>query len=377
MQSRNINYVGALDQLRGLAAFQILFYHSFHLIGHQLAFGKPFTTEYWPLTSNPIAPLIIEGHTAVAMFMVLSGFIFTIGTYSSTICYKNFVLNRALRTFPLFILMIFSAMAIRPENEDLYKLLLTITTFSQSPEAIQGAPFSLMFWAISVEWQFYLIFPFLITIFKKDGLRFVFGLIVLMLIFRWLLSEFGASPRDISYWKIWGRLDQFLIGMVAGSIYTTSFRKGFAFDILALASSACLIAYLYLFNHIGGWPMQSVWKIVTPTIEGLIWAGFILGYLSISRLMPKPLATLIQSIGVISYSVYLLHTVIIDLCIRNGFIFDHFKLGPVGDTMVTTVIIVIPITLVLCTLTYNFIEKPFLSMRKSYKKEDEPTSLAS
>lgn len=367
MQSRNISYIGALDQLRGFAALQILVYHAFLFISYQQVYAEPFTTAHWLKTQNPLSALLVEGHTAVALFMVMSGFIFTIGTHAHEIDYRNFIVNRLLRTFPLFIVMIFAAMAVNPDKSNLYSVLLTITTFSTHPDAVHGGPFSMMFWAISVEWQFYLIFPFLIIMMRRDGIKAALGLILLLIIFRWLLTEFGASALGISYSTIWGRLDQFLIGMIAGYFYVTAFRKGVGFDLLALVSAGGLVAYLFIFNQMGGYPADAAWKIITPTIEGLLWGGFILGYLSLSRWLPGFVSAPLQAVGLISYSIYLIHMTVVDWVVRNNVVIDYFGLGPAGNSLVTIVVLVLPAALLLSTLTYNLIEKPFLSMRRTYK----------
>ena len=96
MQSSNIAYVPALDHIRAYAALLALFYHGLQLFWHQAAYGSLFDATHWLATGNPLLALLVEGHTAVALFMVLSGFIFTWGAKGRNIVYRSFIRNRLL-----------------------------------------------------------------------------------------------------------------------------------------------------------------------------------------------------------------------------------------------------------------------------------------
>ena len=91
MKSKNITYMPAIDHLRAFAAVLIIFYHGFNNIYYKQLYSKPFEFDHWVYTNNPLKSLLIEGHTAVALFMVLSGFIFTYGAIGHKINYINFI----------------------------------------------------------------------------------------------------------------------------------------------------------------------------------------------------------------------------------------------------------------------------------------------
>jgi len=101
LESPNRDKNREVEQLRGWAALLVLFYHSIHsgaaAIGVQgwLAAGN-----------NPLAALLFEGHTGVALFMVLSGYILATGTFGKDISYAGFLRNRFLRIFPLMIVVL-------------------------------------------------------------------------------------------------------------------------------------------------------------------------------------------------------------------------------------------------------------------------------
>ena len=103
MQSSNIKYLPAIDHLRAYAALLIVFYHGLHLFSYQIRFQRPFFFDNWLQTKNVLMAFLTEGHTAVSLFMVLSGFIFVYGVYGRKIDGKRFIYNRFLRTYPLFL----------------------------------------------------------------------------------------------------------------------------------------------------------------------------------------------------------------------------------------------------------------------------------
>jgi peptidoglycan/LPS O-acetylase OafA/YrhL len=71
VRSANIRYQPPIDHLRGGAALLATVYHSIHFLAT--------TTDWWTV-GDPLSSFLYEGHTAVALFFVISGFIFMYGT---------------------------------------------------------------------------------------------------------------------------------------------------------------------------------------------------------------------------------------------------------------------------------------------------------
>jgi peptidoglycan/LPS O-acetylase OafA/YrhL len=366
MKSLNIGYIPAVDHLRAFAALLIFFYHSVTLVGYRIEFGEPFAFQRWKVATNPVSALLFEGHTAVSLFMVLSGFIFTIGAYQSQVRYVEFVRNRFLRTYPLFLLMLFTGIYSYSDHFNVAALLQSLLFMGNLPGAVDAGAFSSMFWAVAVEWQFYLVFPFLMLFVNRHGVRYAFGLLLIFVALRCCAALLGANVRDLSYWTIIGRMDQFLLGMVAGVMYCRHFRAGVLFDALFVVSVVLMFTLMYAFNQAGGWPAVGYYKIVWPTVEGLMWSCFILGYISVARLLPGVVSKALIAIGTISYSMYLIHFVVVDICIRQQF----FVLVPGADAMqnalYTALLYLLPMVLLLSTFTYHVVEKPFLQLRHAY-----------
>ncbi|MCF6262777.1 MAG: acyltransferase [Xanthomonadales bacterium] len=368
MRSSNIKYLPEIDHLRAYAALLIIVYHGLHLFGWEFRFGTPFNFSEWPLTSNPIQAILLEGHTAVTFFMVLSGFIFTLGCYHHKISYSGFIRNRLLRTYPLFLFMLVAGIIFYPEQFNIPGLLKTIFFLGNYPGALVLGSFSAMFWAIAIEWQFYLLFPLLLWLLNRYGITVLLVLIALMILIRLGLLIQGHDLQLLAYMTIWGRLDQFLIGMLVAVFYKTRFQPSPGWDRTLLLSIVLLAGSLTIYNQLGGWISHGGWKFIWPTWEGLIWGLLIISYCSAARHIPGLFSKAMVSIGTISYSIYLIHYLVINELISRQWLL-HITPAPMWNALANTILIALPITLLISAITYRWIEKPFLSRRGKYRSQ--------
>lgn len=122
--------------------------------------------------------------------MVLSGYILATGTFDRKILYWQFIRNRALRIFPLmFVVIVFATYSV--QNLDLGKIAAPFLLLANTGAAFSDpAGLAGTIWTISVEFQFYLIAPFLFTLAGRNGLRFLFATICLF----WLLRMIVLMP---------------------------------------------------------------------------------------------------------------------------------------------------------------------------------------
>lgn len=98
MKSTDGQHFVGLDQVRGLAAFLVFVWHFL------CAFGPPAP---FPGARDFFANSIIaEGHTGVAIFMVLSGYLFARLTEGKKLLIAPFLYNRFMRLAPLMIAVI-------------------------------------------------------------------------------------------------------------------------------------------------------------------------------------------------------------------------------------------------------------------------------
>ncbi len=364
MESKNINYLPALDHIRAYAALLAVFYHGLQLFWHQDSYGELFDATHWLSVNNPLLAVVVEGHTAVALFMVLSGFIFTYGAQGRQVIYHRFIYNRFLRTYPLFLLLIVIGISVLPQNFSIQGLLTTVFGFANMPHHLSIPPFSAMFWAVSVEWHFYLMFPFLLLFLTQYGRGYLLGLILLFLLYRLVGYWMTGEAVQLSYFTIAGRMDQFLLGMLAGywCCQGHGYRlKSWSFPLFGVLA----VLLLYLFHKSGGWPEENLLRVFWTTIEGLVWALFLVSYLAFAEKIPAILSKGIASIGVVSYSIYLIHFVVIYLLVSKGW-YVQFGYSGVINAMLNTLLLALPVTLLVSAISYYLIERPFLRLRVKY-----------
>ena len=119
----------------------------------------------------------------------------------------------------------------------------------------------------------------------------------------------GAHARDLSYFTLVGRLDQFLLGMALARSMRDHARWWRPW--ILPAATVAIVAALTIFHRLGGWPVESRWKILWPPIEGAVWASFIGGYLTVADRLPGLVSRALAAVGTVSYSIYLLHFLVI------------------------------------------------------------------
>jgi len=223
-----------------------------------------------------------------------------------------------------------------------------------------------MAWAVAVEFQFYLLYPFLIRFVNRSALKAVAGVIAVALLFRLLGLGFWANARDMSYWHLLGRIDQFLLGMGTAVVLRTMQQRMPRW--MLPASIALVIAVLFAFHRLGGWPSVAPWKILWPTVEGIMWSAFILAYVGTPPWLPSMFDRAFRRIGEMSFSIYLLHYPLIDIVRYRLKYVPRWTGNDSMDALLSTLLIVLPLLLFYSWFTYNIIEKPFLNLRVPYLK---------
>ncbi len=368
MKGNNTAYIPAVDHLRALAAIWIVPYHGLYLVGQRISPPGTVQTAHTSGLNNPLYSLWAEGHTAVALFMTLSGFIFTVGTYGLDIQYWQFIRNRVLRIYPLFLVLLFCSELTRLDKLDWPRLATTILPLSDL--SLNGdSPFGLG-WAVAVEFQFYLIFPLLLRLFNVSVIRTVLCTIAGALAARVMLVYAGLEPRDLSYFHLVGRIDQFVLGMAGAVTWRWLRQNNIRLPLHFPISLVSIVLLIWCFHDVGGgFDSSANWKLLWPTAEGLAWATFIVGYLAIAHRTPQLISSLLCFIGEMSFSIYLIHSTMFAVVSAMGGV-----LQPTGrwdlDALATTMGYVLPATLALSAVTYRVIEKPFLRLRRPYLVQD-------
>jgi peptidoglycan/LPS O-acetylase OafA/YrhL len=361
--STNRPYLPEVDQLRALAAILVLLFHGYSIIGTQLALGR--TADMMtrlPSTANPLIVILEEGHSGVALFIVLSGFILARGAIGNGIRFGPFLTARALRIYPMMLLCLLAAISAHTVSAAaVIEFLLPVNAHNGE----YAGNLTGMFWAVKVELQCYLLFPFLIAFSNARGSRFLLQLVAVVVLMRCLVVfADGADAYTVGYWTIAGRLDQFCIGIAAARLFPPDRieRRGVVWLLLAVGF-AMLALNLYSRLHLQDRQGPSL---IWPTVEGAMWAAVIVTYIAAGRrVVPRVFARALTRFGEASYSFYLLHFAVVFAVVREG-LFVRLTGDGYDDAIVTTLLVVLPVTGALAALTYATVERPFLGLRPKY-----------
>ena len=344
-----MKYIKGLDSLRALAVAIVVIGHSrIHLFYMQ---SGPF--------SKIIQVLLPTDAFGVDVFFVLSGFLISSillyagnGNQPKIILVKNFIVRRTLRIFPVYYLTVLILWIINyPDIHQYLPWFLTYTSNILCFKTHSWNAFSHT-WSLSVEEQFYLIWPWLILFINKKYFKFLFVVFILS----------GPVSSFISM-KIYNGIAPILLpdcfdsfGM--GGLYAycsmspermKKFKNGLGF-----AFPIALCIYLY-------WKLMSVTGFVgfgdgvfNRTINSIISIWLIDQIInSRSRFWEIPL---LNSIGKISYGIYLFHipvsVVVNSLHISNNlYIMYAIKL---------------PALLLISYCSYYFFELKVMALKKKF-----------
>jgi peptidoglycan/LPS O-acetylase OafA/YrhL len=348
----------ALDHIRALAAFMVFTWHFTHVAHPTIGYPVPY--NYVP-TVFPLA-ILDEGHTGVALFMTLSGYLFAKLLDGQSIQYTAFLWNRAVRLLPL-LLVVIVVVGIKHAfaGNSLLSYTFVIAKGILYPSLPNGG------WSITVEAHFYAILPLFLWMLRKSKLL-PLSIIVAAIALRLVLHQQRGEIQTLAYWTIVGRIDQFALGML---VY--QFRSYLAHrHVLAAIIGMAFVAIYWLFDYAGGfhcspsYPSPSYLWIFLPTIEGLAYAIGIAWYDNSFAPSATGVSKFIGHLGEYSYSIYLLHFFVVVLAARfvNEQIMDisNFYLACLWSVIFFASMIVPGY------LSFRFIESPFLRLRKRYVK---------
>lgn len=296
----SVKFRPELDGLRTLAVMAVIFYHAkLKIIGHVVLPG---------------------GFFGVDIFFVLSGFLITNIVRNSlqneSFSFMSFYIKRIKRIFPalLFVLLTSSFAAyyfLLPS--DLVKFsnsLLSAISFTSNIFFYNEDPYTssaselkplLHTWSLSVEWQYYIIFPVLLYIFH----RILKDKVYLPLIFIFFLSLFYAvyqSNNDISYafYMLQTRAWELIAGGLCAWIVTKIEKKRTGEIVTAIGLALILFSFFSYSDSI----LHPSFITLIPVIGACFFiVGSLRGELLSSPFRVKP----VVFIGGMSYSLYLWH----------------------------------------------------------------------
>jgi peptidoglycan/LPS O-acetylase OafA/YrhL len=224
-------YFENLDGLRFFAFLAVFISHASLFIGYNNE------SAFWLVIKRYI---LVNGDIGVSFFFVLSGFLITYLLFKEKdnhgkISLKNFYARRILRIWPVYFITLIVGFFLLPIIVGLFttngsSILFTAPSLSILPYYLFFlANFNLAFfgggsvatdvlWSISVEEQFYLIWPWVIAFLpRKHLLKFLGGIILISSIYRYWHA---ISPNIIAYSTFSVMSDLAIGSVLALFIYT-------------------------------------------------------------------------------------------------------------------------------------------------------------
>jgi len=366
-------YSPELESLRGVACLLVFFFH---------ASG---TVDTAAQEVGPLRAFVYAGHTGVALFFVLSAFFLSRpfleqASGGSRVSWRGFWARRALRILPLFFFIVMVASIWNAQAPaDLLRGLPYLVFLNSFPSLVDPLePFSLVWWSLATECQFYLLLPIAsLCLLSRPGR--VLGVLVFCawaaLYALFALHRFG--PRDpIAYsnlgFSLFGRAPALLAGVAAAWIWgryaeparaalhrQTWLRRGGA-DALLLALLWGLGELLSGVARRGFIAAEGTWH-AWHVAEALFWAALVLWVL-LAPLRTAPLFSngVLRGVGVLSYSLYLVHLVILYRILIPTL--DIMVAGKPGWTprAFAATLAALAASLAVSFVTYRLVERPFL-----------------
>ena len=338
-----MKYRAEIDGLRALAVLPVLLFHA----------GFKFFSG---------------GFLGVDVFFVISGYLITSilieEIENEEFSYLNFYERRARRILPALIFIIFSSLPLifyflDPENINSYfaslatvgiglsnfYFLSQIDYFAKSAE-LQPL---LHTWSLSVEEQYYLLFPLLLSIFLKT--KKPRSLLILTVVASFILAEYGSSIQpERNFFFSFSRFWEIGIGSLAAFVLK---EKKLSNGFLSIIGITAVIFSILFFDTEFKFPSHFSLLPVFGTFLIIVFA-------SNDNLIGRFLSNkLLVGFGLISYSLYLWHHILF-ATVR------HEKVYGLSDYEKYSLIIV---SVIFAFLTWKFIERPFrnrsfLSSRK-------------
>lgn len=246
-----------IDQLtfpRFLAAIAIVIFH----------FGR----EVYPFNTDLFAPIFNRANLGVSFFFFLSGFVMILAYGNNEkILFSSYFRNRLARIYPLYFFSLLLTCAVfvfldYPVGTfSFFNSVLLVQAWN--PQIVMDLNYP--GWSISVEFFFYLLFPFLFNrLFSKHSL----GKTALVTILVWILSQLIINlilessflnlkdNRQLSNFVHYSpilHLNEFLLGIV-GSLFFIKIKDSWGKKLDLLAVVFFLVTLIILYN---GLPINS------------------------------------------------------------------------------------------------------------------------
>jgi len=359
-----MTHLRALDGLRGLAVLMVILFHAL-------------------MSARWLGPVARTGWIGVDLFFVLSGFLITriLLQQKDSPNLRNFYWRRALRIWPLYLLLLIFTVAVAPRLpavppippiQDWFWYWATLIQ-NFVPAALEPWPLTVT-WSLAVEEQFYLLWPVLVIALSARTFRLlVAAIIVGSPVLRVIALVAGVTPHAIHSYTPF-RLDGLAFGALVALLGSapSSWRTA----ILRIGPPALCVGIGCAFWIGSNHPEHAIEGLRIAIFGGVhtfISIGFASSVLRVLRAVEekRPAGWLewrwLAALGTVSYCAYLIHQpifVVSQSLLRPGL----YRVLPMSHSAATFVAIGLEImaTIVLSALSWIYLEKPILRLKSRF-----------
>lgn len=340
-----IKYRSEIDGLRALAVIPVIFFHA----------GFSFFSG---------------GFVGVDVFFVISGYLITTiiikELNNNTFSIKRFYERRARRILPALLLVILISSIIsfifltRSELASYFKSVIATLLFFSNFYFYKTTPYFrsesdleplLHTWSLSIEEQFYIIFPILLLLFHNFLKKYIFLILIFGFVVSLFICQFLALYSDgtLNFYFTFSRAWELALGAICAHIliYKNLSYSSLIKNLLSTIGIILIMFSIFFFSRQTIFP--SFYTLV-PTVG----TSLIILFADRDTFINKILSIkFLVSIGLISYSLYLWHQ---PLLAFGRIFFD--------DLSTFKKLILIFLSVLMSIFSYFFIEKIFRDKNK-------------
>jgi peptidoglycan/LPS O-acetylase OafA/YrhL len=342
-------YRPELDALRLFAFFLVLVHHG-------------------PNFPGPLNVIRGMGAYGLSLFFLLSAYLITElllreREQTNDVSWRLFFIRRALRIWPLYFgaiaaVIVVSMVQHRTYISRLHLLEMAFFVANWFPGCLQLGPLTGHLWSISVEEQFYLIWP---PLMKLGGKRAILAASVGLAAVApaWMLL---FSPRG---WWIWYDTPVQFLFFAAGALIAICVHRGApegsgATRVLLLALGIAMFAGAVWIGPIGADGVPGIGLRADLLGYGMVLAGCVAVFFATLGLARVP--RLLTYLGKISYGLYVFHVATMRLSLA---LLAHFRIPKSVDALITDSLAML-LTIAVAHLSYQYLEKPFLRIKERF-----------
>lgn len=341
----SIKYRSEIDGLRAVAVIPVVFFHA----GFNLFSG---------------------GYVGVDVFFVISGYLITTIILKEldkkTFSLKNFYQRRARRILPalIFVVLVSSVFSFvfltRSELGNYFRSVISTLLFYSNFHFYKTSPYFkeesdleplLHTWSLSIEEQFYIVFPIILLIFYRFFKRYIFLLFIFGFVISLFIAQFLAlkTGGTLNFYFTFSRAWELALGAMCAylNIYKNLSYSSLLRNLLSSIGITMILISIFIFNRQTLYP--SFYTLI-PTIG----TALIILFANENTYVKKILSIrLFVILGLVSYSFYLWHQPVLAF---GRIFFENF--------LIFQKLTLLLLALILSIFSYHFVEKIFRNNRK-------------